>query len=827
MENTNNIKRSTRYLIPCTHADQFQKTQKGALLVGLIIVMLIFSILSGAMVYLFSSSTIGAAFANSSQRAYYAAEAGARYVIAQYRHTTPQMTTAQFAALSGTITLPNNNGKAEVTITDSMSGVTVDPTTTSAETKSLDVGGTLTVNDATNFPAKNGFFKIAGYPSITFRYKTRTGNQLQLVTGQGSTTVNVITGTTVTAPKGQVSIISKGFYPSDSLTSRTIEYGWLLSGGQQGGKKQFHDQFTTNDDNWNTAQGLGSHEVSGEAMNVTPAVPPASGSNYTCWRDGNSLWAINTWKDTDELLKQAWNDAGGCSSYDVQVKVSNTEHYWMAGLGFRFRYPNSSDAYTYGVSFIRHRLWGWIWWTTYYDDIHPDLRIPETLPTGFFGTSYTDPYIVLWQRTGSGVGCAGAFKIIAYRKITAADNLTTGTGSSMRLKDWSTLMVRLIEGYELQFTSGLVDATGKHIKYGDILQNQTGTKTAQVIGTPILTSNWGIANSTTAAGRLVLTNVTGGGFTNGESLYISGNTATAYAVAAAAQATTRANYIMLYYGDNASGSGDSDPPALLFQANNVRKGNPRGTVNWPPDDWTDRANANDYLSLIRWIDGNLGGNIAPTLTAGNWSYPTGYWQIVTSGPNAPYLEKYDKGNDPAQPATPLDITIGQTYQLSFTIFDGNWSGGGAGSKECSYWLGGKNVDDNGNTMVIDHDGSYTNIITASTNGNLIFDPKNLLEFKISQISVRPVNYIDTTPDSQGQAASLVQSLTSTTDLYHSIIKTAALISPAWTDSTSSFTPLDQISLITASSAGAATSYDDFAVQVDAKSGGTFVPPIQQ
>lgn len=826
MENTNNIKRSTRYLIPCTHTDQFQKTQKGALLVGLIIVMLIFSILSGAMVYLFSSSTIGAAFANSSQRAYYAAEAGARYMIAQYRHTTPQMTTAQFAALSGTITLPNNNGKAEVNITDSMSGVTVDPMTTSAETKSLDVGGTLTVNDATNFPLKNGFFKIAGYPSITFRYKTRNGNQLQLVTGQGSTTVSVTAGTTVTAPKGQVSIVSKGFYPSDSLTSRTIEYGWLLSSEQQAGKKQFHDQFN-NDDNWNTAQGLGSHEVSGGAMNVTPAVPPASGTNYTCWRDGNSLWAINTWKDTEELLKQAWNDAGGSLSYDVQVKVSNTEPYWMAGLGFRFRYPNSSDAYTYGVSFIRHRLFGVVIWTFYADDIHPDLRIPEPLPTGI-GYIYTDPYIVLWQRTGSGVGCAGDFKIIAYRKITAADNLTTGTGSSMRLKDWSTLMVRLIEGYELQFNSGLVDATGKHIKYGDILQNQTGTKTAQVIGTPILTSNWGIANSTNAAGRLVLTNVTGGGFTNGESLYISGNTTTVYAVAAAAQATTKANYIMLYYGDTAVGSGDSDPPALLFQANNVRKGNPRGTVNWPPDDWTDRANANDYLSLIRWIDGNLGANIAPSLTAGNWSYLASEWRIVSVGANAPYLEKYAKGNTAAETAQPLNVISGNQYQISFTIFEGNWSGGGTGAKECNYYLGSNNVDDNGNTMIITHDGTYTTIVTAAETGaKLRFDPKNLLEFKISQITVRPVNYIETTPDSQGQAASLVQSLTSATDLYHSIIKTAALISPSWTDSTSPFTPLDQISLITASSAGASTSYDDFAVQVDAKSGGTFVPPIQQ
>lgn len=824
MENTNKIRRSSRYLIPRTHSYQFQKTQKGALLIGLIIVMLIFSILSGAMVYLFSASTIGAAFANSSQRAYYAAEAGARYMIAQYRHTTPQMTTAQFVALSGTIDLPNNNGKAIVTITDSMAGVTVDPTTTSAETKTLDVGGTLAVNDATNFPANNGFFKIAGYPSITFRYKTRNENILQLVTGQGSTTVNVTSGVTVTAPKGQVSIVSKGFYPANSLTSRTIEYGWLLSGGQQGGKKQFHDQFN-NDDNWNTAQGPGGHDVSGGAMNVTSVVVPASGTNYASWGGGNSPWAINVWKDTDTLLKQAWNDAGGCLSYDVQVKVTNTQPYWMAGLGFRLRSPNSSDVYTYGLSFIRHRLFGFLGMAFPFDGINDDdLRIPESLPSSIpFGVFYTDPYIVLWQRTGPQAG-TGNFKIIAYRKITAADNLTTGTGAGMRLIDWSTLMVRLVEGYELQFTSGLVDATGKHIKYGDILQNSAGTKTAQVIGTPILTSNWGIAGSTTAAGRLVLTNVTGGGFANGESLYISGNTVTVYAVVAAAQATTKTNYIMVYYGDTAVGSGDSDPPALLFQANNVRKGNPRGTVNWPPDDWTDRANANDYLSLIRWIDYNLGTNISPSLTTGNWSYSVpNVWRIVNAA--TPYLEKYANGNNvTAQPATPLIITPGETYQVSFTISNGTWSGG---ARNCFYSLGGKTEDDNGNTMIIDHDGSYTSTITASTNGNLIFTPENRALFRISHLTVRPLIFIDTTPDSQGKAASLVQSLASATDLFHSIIKTDALISPVWTDSTSPFIPIDQISLITASSAGDSTSYDDFAVQVNAKSGAKFVPPIQQ
>ena len=96
---------------------------------------------------------------------------------------------------------------------------------------------------------------------------------------------------------------------------------------------------------------------------------------------------------------------------------------------------------------------------------------------------YSDPAIVLWQRNGPDVGL-GIFKILAYRTITAADGLTTGSGTSLVLKPWVTLMVRLIEGYELPFNTGMVDAAGKHLKYGDIITN--GTKSARIIGTPII-----------------------------------------------------------------------------------------------------------------------------------------------------------------------------------------------------------------------------------------------------------------------------------------------------------------------------------------------------
>jgi hypothetical protein len=77
---------------------------------------------------------------------------------------------------------------------------------------------------------------------------------------------------------------------------------------------------------------------------------------------------------------------------------------------------------------------------------------------------YSEPAIILWQRNGP-ANSEGNFKLLAYRTIQAGDGLTycaSGAGScamngnDLRLKPWVTLMVRVIEGYELPFTSGRV-----------------------------------------------------------------------------------------------------------------------------------------------------------------------------------------------------------------------------------------------------------------------------------------------------------------------------------------------------------------------------------
>jgi len=59
--------------------------------------------------------------------------------------------------------------------------------------------------------------------------------------------------------------------------------------------------------------------------------------------------------------------------------------------------------------------------------------------------------------------------------------------------------------------------------------------------------------------------------------------------------TTKKNYIKVYYG-----STDAKGTANTVETDNNRLANPRGTVNWPPDDVTEITSSNDYFSLVTW-----------------------------------------------------------------------------------------------------------------------------------------------------------------------------------------------------------------------------------
>ncbi|MDP2852767.1 MAG: CFI-box-CTERM domain-containing protein [Smithellaceae bacterium] len=764
-------------------------------------------------------------------------------------------------------------------------GVDVQPVTQPGSDQSLSKSGSLSLSGTGSgvFPLLNGNFTLNPRPpsfpiGAVFNYIKRIGNTLVNVTlSNGTQNANWTSAVSIPAT---TKVVLEKFIRLSSTgtlgnTSREVIYNVPVGGIEDSssgefGKAKFIDQFT-NDASWFTAQGMGTHTVSGGAMQVTSVVDPTGASGLGTFLQGlsgwggNGFWGFNAfnWGNTDANLAKSWLDASGCLSYDLQVKVKNTGPYFFAGLGFRMaNNSDNTDLYQYGVSFVRARQTQGPSWDnppsgaySQNSDMAAALipasfypGSPETgsvYSCGFLGwqtcrDQYSDPAIILWQRTGPTTG-TGAFKLLAYHILTASDGVLTGSSPNFRLKDWSSLMVRLVEGYELPFTRGLVDASSRHLKYGDKISNLAGTKTARVIGTPIITTNWGGTNSIVAAGRLILTNVVGSGFSVNEDIYLVGGTSSAYARAAGAQATTKASYIMVYYSDDKTAVAGN-----TIQADNTRIGNARDGANflagnaWPPDDWTDKTAGlptatppgNDYFTLVQWFSTatSPGSQMAPALTTGNWTLGT-RWTFATN-PNR--LQKASgTSSGTAQPNPALAITAGVTYDVSITVT--NWGGTGS-PRNFTYSLGGVS----GGT--ISANGTYTNAITATGTGNLIFTPTNNSVFRITAVSVIPritINTptLDTTADGQGNVASFVPAL-STTDLYQAVIKTSALDSKAWTSSSvaADFTG-DAIALTTSgctpstsgcdAGAGDYTYYDDFGIQLDTKSGAGFLPPIQQ
>jgi len=82
--------------IPCN-------CQKGSILIGLIITMVVMSLLGAGMVYLTSTSTFQEVFANNHARAYYVAESGGRYALSVIRDNNQ------------TFTLASNGGQFQIT----------------------------------------------------------------------------------------------------------------------------------------------------------------------------------------------------------------------------------------------------------------------------------------------------------------------------------------------------------------------------------------------------------------------------------------------------------------------------------------------------------------------------------------------------------------------------------------------------------------------------------------------------------------------------------------------------------------------------------------
>ncbi|MDI9570432.1 MAG: hypothetical protein QM278_06890 [Pseudomonadota bacterium] len=486
-------------------------------------------------------------------------------------------------------------------------------------------GGNLTLSGTGTgaFPLINGNFRIDTNPTV-YTYQKRNGNTLQGVdlVDSSRTWTNLAVGASATVVLDKYlrldSTGSFGTYNRQVIYN--IPIGWM-SGDAEMRKVQHHDTFDTMS-NWQapTGGGGGTHGIQavdgGNALKVNSAT---SGTNL-----GNLALSFFNYGGTEANLAQSWMDAQGFLTYDLQVKARNDQPNFMAGMGFRSRNnADGTDFYTYGVSFLKPRqiksciLWICSDWGAP-NDLPSDLipgyasdaaagplfsnpglfrNLEEATSLGFLGTGtqnrYGLPAIVLWQRTATGN------KWLAYRTLTTADGIVTYTSSSKawRLVNWSTLMVRVAEGCTLAFTGGGgLTGVGVPIKSGDTITNSDGTKSARVIMTPILTG--GTWATRTAQGTFVLSSIKGNAFVAGEGLFVGG---AQRATAAGPLNATKRNFIRVYYTRPTT-----QGTANAIETDNNRLANPRGSFNWPPDDLTDLAAANDFVTLVQWTDYNTG-----------------------------------------------------------------------------------------------------------------------------------------------------------------------------------------------------------------------------
>ena len=514
------------------------------------------------------------------------------------------------------------------------SGQEILPVALPASNQTITNGGNMVISatGAASFPRLNGNFTINGDRNKLYKYAQRDGNVLKNITlvDPNATWSNfTVTGGAITSSSTSKLVLEKfvrvkstGFI---SGASRSVTYNAPVAMLLMGGWSKQQDASRMNDiSEWARPSG-------GSGFGGTHVIASVDGDNALRVDTTTTIgwWTTNKWavavfqgyRNTN--LAKAWLDAGGFLSYDVQTKVYNPQPYFFAGINLRSRNNTSNtDLYTYGVSFVRGRQYGslcgctcidWRWWgcaswatrcSTWsesylgidVDDINDNL-VPNVLfsddnentagscyDIAFY--RYSKPAIVLWKRNSSG------FKWLAYRELTAADGILDGTAPKFRLKPWSTLMVRIAEGYSLDFSAG---NTGTPIKEGDIVKSSGSTDwSARVVMTPILNSSCSWTSASPCAGRLVLANINGT-FAAGDLLVNGTRLATA-----GAYSTTKRNYIKVYYGSTSA----------VGTANNIETDNNRlanvrnGTINWPPDDITELNSSKDYMTLVTWTGTN-------------------------------------------------------------------------------------------------------------------------------------------------------------------------------------------------------------------------------
>ncbi len=590
--------------------------QKGSILIGIIVAMVLFAALGAAILSLTSTATMNQVMANSAARAYYLAESGLRY--AYNLGDDAAFIESRLKDLhSKTFTLDVNDGRFEFQVFPYYLQVYVNPqgrNTLQAEfqggfenlgvendvTHKVQIGSEVyyyrgkiqpfLVNQLyfSDFPDPLPYIPVgtdvffmalaSGQQSVDvggdILLKPNTGIQFPLRNGiveidghicsYREHAGNMLTGIKIYDDPPNSFDISDAQEIVLQKFAKIVSTGTFGEGNLQTERKLVYyvpfpirDRGKKVDFHEKFDDGLSRWQIALNKHQVQEIAADnalkVTGTDPVGTSDSGSL-AVFKWPDTVIDLKSSYKQAGNFLSYDAQVKIGFVPTVATSYMaGISFRIAGEgSDPDSYGISFVKSE--------------EPDGIPDDLVPPG----SSTVPAIVLWQKTAAGK------KWLAYKSLPELDPAN------------ATILVRIIEAASVKFINGGTIP----VKAGDRVIGRTSGAKGRVVGSPILDNGGDDWAGNNAAGRILLNNIIGT-FTSGEPIDVVGSTTTLEANGY----RLRDNYIRAYYGEEAPRGTENEDPL-----DTNRGGTPRGTIHWPPDNTDDWSDEVDYFTLVSWDD---------------------------------------------------------------------------------------------------------------------------------------------------------------------------------------------------------------------------------
>jgi hypothetical protein len=450
-------------------------------------------------------------------------------------------------------------------------------------------GGNLALQSGTGsnaFPAVNGIFTIddSNYPNI-YTYTTRNGDTLNGITLSSSSETwsdLTISANTNIVAKEFIKLFSTGTFGN---TSRTNTYNVPIGVTHTWQEERVDLDDLVADNPLAPGQSLGDFvvdDVGGDkALRVTATTGLPAEEAIIALNGGGS----------PNYFYLSWDNAGGFLGYDAQVKIGigtwdsegfiEKPQYYMAGLSMRIRGLTHGTLTSYGLSFMRTNTGLGV-----NSDGIPDSLVPDP-------SLVDSPLILLWDRSGPAVGDD---EWLAYMKLavpahcdgaegdteaTCLDNSGTWIpavdnshvlDNDQCLKDWSTIIVRMVEAASIKY-SGSSD-----IAPGDTVTGETSGAEGYVI-----------KKINDGSDEVLLLNNVDGTFSGMETV---NNGTVSVAVL---EWRAKDNYIWAFYGDTDS-HGTNDVAIDNIRGENQRSGN----LHWLPAQIDDWSSSYDHFTLVQW-----------------------------------------------------------------------------------------------------------------------------------------------------------------------------------------------------------------------------------